>query len=159
MTPLSPFSLRPTLCPTMRSWPGGPIKVYTFGWSEAFPDAGQHANLLSCWHGTDHHVFQFLFLQRLPVTLQTLLWEQEPGDIRSLAAGADRLLATHKPQSHDLVAHVNTAEEHLAQTAAVLKKESVKKKKFAGKKLGGRPLAAGGGQGQRLLVLAPVLVY
>jgi hypothetical protein len=91
-------------------------------------------------------VFQFLFLQRLPVTLQTLLWEQEPGDIRSLAAGADRLLATHKPQSHDLVAHVNTAEEHLAQTAAVLKKESVKKKKFAGKKLGGRPLAAGGGQ-------------
>jgi hypothetical protein len=70
-----------------------------------------------------------MFLQRLPVTLQTLLWEQEPGDIRSLAAGADRLLATHKPQSHGLVAHVNIAEEQPAQIAAVLKKEPVKKKK------------------------------
>jgi hypothetical protein len=97
-----------------------------------------------------------MFLQRLPVTLQTLLWEQEPGNIRSLAARADRLLATHKPQSHDLVAHVNTAEEQPAQIAAVLKKEPVKKKKFAGKKLGGRPSQAA--RRQRLLVLAPVLV-
>ncbi len=101
-------------------------------------------------------MFQFRFLQRLPVTLQTLLWEQEPGDIRSLAARADRLLATHKPQSHDLVAHVNTAEEQPAQIGAVLKKEPVKKKKFAGKKLGGRQSPAA--RRQRLLVLAPVLV-
>jgi hypothetical protein len=56
-------------------------------------------------------MFQFLFLQRLPVTLRTLLGEQEPGDIRSLAARADRLWATHKLQSH--------VEEKPAKVAAV----------------------------------------
>ncbi len=56
-------------------------------------------------------MFQFLFLQQLPVTLRTLLGEQEPGDTRSLAAWADRLWATHRPQSHDLVANVDAAEE------------------------------------------------
>jgi hypothetical protein len=90
-------------------------------------------------------MFQFLFLQRLPVTLRTLLGEQEPGDIRSLAARADRLWATHRPQSHDLVANVDVAEEQPAQIAAVQKKEPLKKK-FAGKKFGGRPSAAVGGQ-------------
>jgi hypothetical protein len=90
-------------------------------------------------------MFQFLFLQRLPVTLRTLLGEQEPGDIRSLAARADRLWATHRPQSHDLVANVDVAEEQPAQIAAVQKKEPFKKKKFAGKKFGGRPSAAVGG--------------
>jgi hypothetical protein len=64
-------------------------------------------------------MFQFLFLQWQPVTLRELLGEQEPGDIRSLAARADRLWATHKPQSHDLVANVDTAEEQLAKIAAV----------------------------------------
>jgi hypothetical protein len=77
-------------------------------------------------------IFQFLFLQRLPVTLRTLLGEQEPGEIR--------------PQSHDLVANVDVAEEQPAQIAAVHKKEPFKKKKFAGKKFGGRPSAAVGGQ-------------
>ena len=91
-------------------------------------------------------MFQFLFLQRLPVTLRTLLGEQEPGDIRSLAARADRLWATHRPQSHDLVANVDVAEEQPAQIAAVQKKEPFRKKKFAGKKFGGRPSAAAGGQ-------------
>ncbi len=38
---------------------------------------------------------------------------------RILAARADRLWATHKPQSHDLVASVVTAEEQPAQIAAV----------------------------------------
>ncbi len=52
---------------------------------------------------------------------------------------ADRLWATHKPQSHDLVAHVDTAEEQPAQIAAVQKKEPAQKKKFAGKKPGERP--------------------
>ncbi len=33
-------------------------------------------------------VFQYLFLQRLPQTLRTLLGEQECGDIRALAGGA-----------------------------------------------------------------------
>jgi hypothetical protein len=41
---------------------------------------------------------------------------------------------------------VNTAEEQPAQIAAVLKKEHLKKKKFAGKKLGGWRSAACGGQ-------------
>jgi hypothetical protein len=53
-------------------------------------------------------VFQYMFL---PVTLRTLLGEQEPGDIRSLAARADKLWATHKQQSHNLVAIVDIAEE------------------------------------------------
>ncbi len=64
-------------------------------------------------------MFQYMFLQRLPVTLWTLIGEQEPGNIRSLAARADRLWATHKPQSHDLVAHVDTVEEQPAQITAV----------------------------------------
>jgi hypothetical protein len=90
-------------------------------------------------------MFQFLFLLRLPVTLRTLLGEQEPGDIRSLAARADRLWATHRPQSHDVVANVDAAEEQPAQITAVQKKEPSQKKKF-GKKFGGRSLAAAGGQ-------------
>jgi hypothetical protein len=56
-------------------------------------------------------MFQSMFLQRLPVTLRTLLGEQEPCDIRSLVARANRLWATHKAQSHDLEAHVDTAED------------------------------------------------
>ncbi len=81
-------------------------------------------------------MFQFLFLQRLQVTLRTLLGEQEPGDIRSLAARADRPWATHRLQSHYLLANVDAAEEQLAQIAAVQKKEPSQKKKFAGKKFG-----------------------
>jgi hypothetical protein len=78
---------------------------------------------------------QFLFLQQLLVTLRTLLGEQEPGDIRSLAARENRQWVTHRPQSHDLVAHVDTAEEQPAQIAAVQKKEPSEKKKF--EKFGG----------------------
>jgi hypothetical protein len=64
------------------------------------------ANMLAyCPTGMEQTImFQFMFLQRLPVTLRTLLGEQEPGDIKSLAARADRLWATHRPQGHDLVA-------------------------------------------------------
>ncbi len=75
-----------------------------------------------------------------------MLGEQEPGDIRSLAASADRLWAIHRPQSHDFVANVDTAEEQLAQIAAVQRKEPSQKKKFAGKKFGGRLSAVAGGQ-------------
>jgi transcriptional regulator with AAA-type ATPase domain len=87
-------------------------------------------------------MFQFMFLQRLPVTLRTLLGEQEPGDIRSLAARADRLWATHRPQGHDLVAQVGAAEEQPAQVAAVQKKKPWSQP--AGKKPWGRQQAAGG---------------
>ncbi len=49
-------------------------------------------------------VFQYLFLQRLPQTLRTLLGEQECGDIRALVALADSLWASHKPQPHEVMA-------------------------------------------------------
>ncbi len=82
-------------------------------------------------------MFQYMFLQRLPVILWTLLGEQEPSDIKSMATRADKLCATHKPQSNDLVASVDLAEEQPAQIAAVQKIEPAKKKKFAWKKSGG----------------------
>jgi hypothetical protein len=47
---------------------------------------------------------QPVFLQRLPQTLRTLLGKQECGDIRALAALADRLWASHKPQPHEVMA-------------------------------------------------------
>ncbi len=49
-------------------------------------------------------VFQYLFLQRLPQTLRTLLGEQESSDIRALAALEDKLWASHKPQPHEVMA-------------------------------------------------------
>jgi hypothetical protein len=49
-------------------------------------------------------VFPYLFLQQLPQTLRTLLGEQECGDICALAALADRLWASHKPQPHEVMA-------------------------------------------------------
>jgi hypothetical protein len=49
-------------------------------------------------------IFQYLFMQRLPQMLRTLLSEQECGDIRALAALADRLWASHKPQPYEVMA-------------------------------------------------------
>ncbi len=49
-------------------------------------------------------VFQYLFFYRLPQTLQTLLGEQDCSDIRALAALADRLWASHKPQPQEVMA-------------------------------------------------------
>jgi hypothetical protein len=49
-------------------------------------------------------IFQYLFLQRLPQTLRMLLGEQECGDIRALAALADKLWTSHKPQPHEVMA-------------------------------------------------------
>jgi hypothetical protein len=76
--------------------------------------------LAYCPSGMEQTImFQCMFLQRLPVTLRTLLGEQEPGDIRSLVARANKLWTTNKPQSHNLVASVDTAEEQPAQIAAI----------------------------------------
>jgi hypothetical protein len=61
----------------------------------------------------------------------TLLEEQDPGDNRSLAAKADRLWATHIPQSHNLVANVDQANKQLAQLL------QSKGRIHAGKKFGG----------------------
>jgi hypothetical protein len=95
--------------------------------------------LASCPAGQEQTVmFQYMFLQRLPCTLRTLLGEQDAGDIRSLAARADKLWSTHKQQSHDMVANVEAAEEEQLspQVAAVQKKEQ-RKRRPAWKKSGG----------------------
>jgi hypothetical protein len=88
-----------------------------------------------------------MFLQGLPCTLRTMLGEQEPGDIRNLAAKADRLWASHKQQAHDLVANVETAEEQPAQQIAVVQQKK-KKRTFrpASKKSRASPPAVGGKQ-------------
>ncbi len=51
-------------------------------------------------------------------------------------AGQTKLWATHTPQSHVLVASVDTAEEKPAKIAAVQKKEPTQEKKCAWKKPG-----------------------
>jgi hypothetical protein len=105
------------------------------------------ANMLAfCPSGMEQTImFQYMLLQRLPVTLRTLLGEQEPGDIRSLAARGDKLWATRRQQSYDVVANVEPAEDQAAQIAAVQK--VAKKKKFAGKKSGSGGQAAAGTSG------------
>jgi hypothetical protein len=75
-------------------------------------------------------VFQYLFLQRLPQTLRTLLGEQECGDIRTLATLADRLWASHKPQPHAVQEPVG-GESSEPQVAAVQPKKKQFKKKTA----------------------------
>ena len=72
-------------------------------------------------------VFQYLFLQRLPQTLRTLLGEQECGNIRALAALADRLWASHKPQPHEVMAVQETTGDQ--QVAAVQPRKKTFKKK------------------------------
>jgi hypothetical protein len=81
-------------------------------------------------------VFQYLFLQRLPQTLRTLLGEQECGDIRALAALADRLWASHKPQPHEVMA-VQEPVSSEPQVAAVQPKKKQFKKKTGGGNGGG----------------------
>ena len=77
-------------------------------------------------------VFQYLFLQRLPQTLRTLLGEQECGNIRALAALADRLWASHKPQPHEVMAVQEPASSGEQQVAAVQPKRKQFKKKSSG---------------------------
>jgi hypothetical protein len=88
-------------------------------------------------------VFQYLFLQRLPQTLRTLLGEQECGDIRALAALADRLWASHKPQPHEVMAVQEPVGggDGEQQIAAVQPKKKHPKKKTSG---GGGPRGNGG---------------
>ncbi len=55
--------------------------------------------------------FHFMFLQRLPQSLRTLLGEVEHGDTRALAVRADRLWACHGKQQQQDIAVVDTEEE------------------------------------------------
>jgi hypothetical protein len=87
-------------------------------------------------------VFQYLFLQQLPQTLRILLGEQECGDIRALAALADRLWASHKPQPHEVMAVKESVssgdgEQQIAAVQA--------KKKYHMKKTGGGCSSRNGG--------------
>jgi hypothetical protein len=85
-------------------------------------------------------VFQYLFLQRLPQTLRTLLGEQECGNIRALAALADRLWASHKPQPHEVMAvqePVGSGGSEPQVAAVQPKKKQFKKKTGGGGGSGG----------------------
>ncbi len=92
-------------------------------------------------------VFQYLFLQRLPKTLRTLLGEQECGDIRALAALAYRLWPSHKLQPHEVMA----VQEPVGgsggeqQVAAVQPKKKQFKKKTGGGSSGGGASSGNGG--------------
>jgi hypothetical protein len=77
-------------------------------------------------------IFQYLFLQRLPQTLRTLLGEQECpcSDIHALVALADRLWASHNPQRHEVMAVQEPADEQ--QVAAVQPQKKAFKMKTGG---------------------------
>jgi hypothetical protein len=105
------------------------------------------ASMLSvCPSGMELHVqpvFQYLFLQRLPQTLRTLLSKQECRDIRALVALADRLWASHKPQPQEVMAvqePVSSCDGE-QQIAVVQPKKRHPKKKTGG---GGGPSGNGG---------------
>ncbi len=77
--------------------------------------------------------------------LRTLLGEQECGDIRALAALADRLWVSHKPQPHEVMAvqePVGGSSE--SQVAAVQPKKKQFKKKTGGSGGGGAFSGNGG---------------
>jgi hypothetical protein len=100
------------------------------------------ASMLSvCPSGME--ISQYLFLQCLPQTLRTLLGRHEFGDIRALAALADRLWASHIPQPHKVMEVQEPAGGQ--QVAAV----QPTKKTFK-KRAGGR----GGGSGSNRGVLS-----
>ncbi len=103
------------------------------------------ASMLSvCLSGMEvQPVFQYLFLQRLPQTLRTLLGEQECGDIRVLAALAERLWVSHKPQPHEVMAVQELASEQ--QVAAVQPQKKTFKKKTGGGSSTGNSASSGNG--------------
>jgi hypothetical protein len=88
-------------------------------------------------------LFQYLFLQRLSKTLRTLLSEQDCGDIRALAALADRLWSSHKPQPHEVMTVQESASDQ--QVAAVQPKKKMFKKKYGGSGSGPSSNGASGG--------------
>jgi hypothetical protein len=48
--------------------------------------------------------FFFFFLQRLPREIRVLLADENPADLRAVADKANKLVALHSPQSHDMAA-------------------------------------------------------
>ena len=105
-----------------------------------------------CPQGEERGVFfHFMFLQRLPQSLRTLLGEVEHGDPRALAARADRLWACHGKQQQQEVAAVDT-EEDGESVAAIRgqgssgKWQNQKKKKAGQQKKGQQGQQAAKGQ-------------
>ncbi len=91
---------------------------------EAVPDVGQHVGLYCCTSAVRYlpvYVHPVSAGHHADIAERTGAWR---GDIICVAARADKLLATHGQQSHDLVANMEVAEEQpAAQIAAVQRKE------------------------------------
>lgn len=95
-----------------------------------------------CPAGQEQQIFfHFMFLQRLPSSLRTLLGEVEHGDPRALAARADRLWACHSKQHQTVAAVQEQAEE--AEPVAAVRQGFQAAKKQAGKQK--PPVKSGGG--------------
>jgi hypothetical protein len=82
--------------------------------------------------------FCYFFLQRLPREIRVLLAEEDPSNMRAIADKADKLVALHSPQGHDIVAAAAAADtgsdEEEATAAAAVKYSQRGSKKFNKKK-------------------------
>jgi hypothetical protein len=77
-----------------------------------------HAMLEFCPVGMEKHLsFHYLYMQRLPQVLRTQLGEVQAGDLRGLAARADRLWSVQAPSGG--VAAVMDEQDGVAAVAAV----------------------------------------
>jgi hypothetical protein len=64
-----------------------------------------HTMLEYCPVGMEKHLsFHYFFMQRLPQALRTKLGEVQPGDLRALAARADKLWSVHSTVKGSTVA-------------------------------------------------------
>jgi hypothetical protein len=87
--------------------------------------------------GMEKHIsFHYLYMQRVPQTLQTQLGEVQLGDPRGLAARADRLWSVHAPSGS--LSAVTDEQDGAAAVAAV---------KPAARGRGGKFRGRGGGRG------------
>jgi hypothetical protein len=81
--------------------------------------------------------FFFFFLQRLPREIRVLLADENPADLRAVANKADKLVALHSPQSHNMVAaamNEPSSEEEDTTAAAVKSSNRGGRKQFRCKK-------------------------
>ena len=69
-------------------------------------------------------LFLHLFLLKLPREVRILLADQEKGNMREVAEKADKLMAHHRPQSHDAVNAVAADTEDSVNAAAAAKKQA-----------------------------------
>jgi hypothetical protein len=85
-----------------------------------------------CPRGEETSMF-FFFLQRLPWEIRVLLADENPGDLRAVADKADKLVALHSPQLHDMAAAA-VNESGSDATAAVKSGNRGGRKQFRRKK-------------------------